>query len=583
MRRYRAAAAALISIGYVHACEAADSQLATASGPCGVAINASGQAHVIVNNDRCDSGTAATVQKLLDDSQRLAQHLLDYQKSTDEQLATLTRQVRELTVAITSVNAIAAEPNANEADKRAAELLAQGDASGAIALLGREAEQARQSALDTNQRAADLYRQQAALLTARNVRKALEALARSLEMVPDQFDTLWDAGDLGLLVGDTQRAKGYYTHMAELARAQIRSNPANTKWQRDLSVSYNKIGDVLVFQGAGAGALEAHREALAIAAPFAARDPENTQWQRDLSVTHEKIGNVLVTQGDGAGALEAYRKSLAIREMPAVRDPANTEWQRDLSVSHNKIGDVLVAQGAGAGALEAYREALVIRVMLAARDPANTQWQRDLSASHEKIGNVLVAQGDSAGALEAYRKALAIRVKLAALDSTNTQWQRDLSVSYDKIGDLLTARGNRARALVEYRKALAIAAALAARDPANTQWQRDLSVNYDRIGNVLVAQGEGAGALQTYRKSLAIRVALAVRDPSNTQWQIDVAVSHSKLGMLAFGQTLENRREHLLRGKNILLSLKSTGRLSPDQDHTVWFEQQLAKLPAELQ
>ena len=129
---------------------------------------------------------------------------------------------------------------------------------------------------------------------------------------------------------------------------------------------------------------EAHR----LAQRLAERDPANTEWQRDLSVSHNKIGDVLVAQGDGAGALAAYRKSLAIAEALAGRDPANTGWQRDLSVSHNKIGDVLVAQGDGAGALAAYRKSLAIREALAGRDPANTEWQRDLIVSYVKLTEV---------------------------------------------------------------------------------------------------------------------------------------------------------------------------------------------------
>ena len=106
---------------------------------------------------------------------------------------------------------------------------------------------------------------------------------------------------------------------------------------------------MLVAQGDGPGALAAYRKSLAIREALAARDPANTQWQRDLSVSHDRIGDVLVAQGDGPGALAAYRKSLAIAEALAARDPANTEWQRDLSVSHNRIGDVLVPQVTGRG------------------------------------------------------------------------------------------------------------------------------------------------------------------------------------------------------------------------------------------
>jgi hypothetical protein len=50
------------------------------------------------------------------------------------------------------------------------------------------------------------------------------------------------------------------------------ADPANTEWQRDLSVSHNKLGDVAVAAG-----------------DLAAADPANTQWERDLSNTQQKI------------------------------------------------------------------------------------------------------------------------------------------------------------------------------------------------------------------------------------------------------------------------------------------------------
>jgi len=128
-----------------------------------------------------------------------------------------------------------------------------------------------------------------------------------------------------------------------------------------------------------AARVRAAREA---ATGLAARDPANTGWQRDLSVSHEKIGDVLAAQGDGAGALQADRKSLAICEGLTTRNPANTDWQRGLSVSHIKFGDVLVGHGDGAGALQAYRKSHAIAEALAVRDPSNAGWQRDLMVSY---------------------------------------------------------------------------------------------------------------------------------------------------------------------------------------------------------
>jgi hypothetical protein len=69
----------------------------------------------------------------------------------------------------------------------------------------------------------------------------------------------------------------------------------------------------------------------------AAADPANTAWQRDLSISRDKLGNVAVAGGDLADASEHYRASLAIAERLAAADPANTAWQRDLFALRDQI------------------------------------------------------------------------------------------------------------------------------------------------------------------------------------------------------------------------------------------------------
>ena len=91
--------------------------------------------------------------------------------------------------------------------------------------------------------------------------------------------------------------------------------------------------------------LRHYSQARAAAERAAKADPGNAGWQRDLSVSYNKVGDVQVAQGDLAGALTSYRDSLAIADRLAKSDPGNAGWQRDLSVSYNKVGDVQVAQG----------------------------------------------------------------------------------------------------------------------------------------------------------------------------------------------------------------------------------------------
>ena len=81
---------------------------------------------------------------------------------------------------------------------------------------------------------------------------------------------------------------------------------------------------MLMAQGKLEEALKAYRDSLAIRERLAAADPSNTQWQRDLSVSYNRVGDVLKAQGKLEEALKAYRDSLAIIERLAAADPSNT-------------------------------------------------------------------------------------------------------------------------------------------------------------------------------------------------------------------------------------------------------------------
>lgn len=59
-------------------------------------------------------------------------------------------------------------------------------------------------------------------------------------------------------------------------------------------------------QGNLSGSLSAYRESLAIRERLATSDPTNVMWQRDLSVSKEKVGDVLVAAGESSGVLVAF-------------------------------------------------------------------------------------------------------------------------------------------------------------------------------------------------------------------------------------------------------------------------------------
>ncbi|MDZ4842966.1 MAG: DUF4062 domain-containing protein, partial [Hyphomicrobium aestuarii] len=82
-------------------------------------------------------------------------------------------------------------------------------------------------------------------------------------------------------------------------------------------------GDLCCSQGDLTLASQAFVGARDIANREAKANPSDLSWQRDLSVSHERIGNVLVAQGNLPAALKAFNAALAIAQRLATADPGN--------------------------------------------------------------------------------------------------------------------------------------------------------------------------------------------------------------------------------------------------------------------
>ena len=74
-------------------------------------------------------------------------------------------------------------------------------------------------------------------------------------------------------------------------------------------------------------------------------DSTNTEWQRDLSVSRNKLGDLAVAAGNLDTAQQRFQNALTIRERLAALDPINAQWQRDLEISQQRIADVVNTQG----------------------------------------------------------------------------------------------------------------------------------------------------------------------------------------------------------------------------------------------
>ena len=148
--------------------------------------------------------------------------------------------------------------------------------------------------------------------------------------------------------------------------------------EAEAAYAWTELGDVLVVVGDLPAALDAFRQGMAIRERLVRQDQGNAQWQRDLSISHDRVGDVLVAQGDLPAALDAFRQGMAIRERLARQDQGNAEWQRDVLVSLVKLADVAARVPDRAVARAQADRAVALARQLNARFPNNPVHRRDL-------------------------------------------------------------------------------------------------------------------------------------------------------------------------------------------------------------
>ncbi len=130
--------------------------------------------------------------------------------------------------------------------------------------------------------------------------------------------------------------------LADRIEALPRAEPANTGYQRDVSVSYIKLADLAVARGEGARAEELYTKGLAIAEALGRAEPANTGYQRDVSVSYERLAEIARTRGEPTQAAELYRTAVSRRKAVVTREPGRVDLAEELAVALALSAMVLV-------------------------------------------------------------------------------------------------------------------------------------------------------------------------------------------------------------------------------------------------
>ncbi|MGH7262221.1 MAG: hypothetical protein ACREI9_16415, partial [Nitrospiraceae bacterium] len=148
--------------------------------------------------------------------------------------------------------------------------------------------------------------------------------------------------------GQGDEARRLFTQALTIAQGLADAEPANTTYQRDLSISYNKLADLAVAAGQGDEARRLFTQALTIAQGLADAEPANTTYQRDLSISYERLAVLADKEQEQVAATEWFATALTIRRALNAQEPQRIDLAQELAVclrlvansDHSKLEDV---------------------------------------------------------------------------------------------------------------------------------------------------------------------------------------------------------------------------------------------------
>jgi tetratricopeptide (TPR) repeat protein len=158
--------------------------------------------------------------------------------------------------------------------------------------------------------------------------------------------------------------------------------------QRNISVSHNKIGDMLVELGRYEEALKEFRKAYDARANNERAANISADDQRDLSLSHNRLSLALEQLGRTSEALEEIDKSVALREKLAQNTDGSSAANRDLDVVRHRRAALLLKLNRideSGEALEGILERCLDR---SRREPKNIFFLRDMAATYKVLSAV---------------------------------------------------------------------------------------------------------------------------------------------------------------------------------------------------
>ena len=156
--------------------------------------------------------------------------------------------------------------------------------------------------------------------------------AKNDHLPHDRLSVLDNIGAAYRAQNDFAAAAAAYREALAIAESQAKANPGNAAMQFELAIRRELIGWLLSRNKDFAAALREYHARLGIIENLSRAEPK--RWQVDLAVAEQQVGDVLIALGRLEEAIAAYQAALAIREAVVSADTGNVQAQLELVRAH---------------------------------------------------------------------------------------------------------------------------------------------------------------------------------------------------------------------------------------------------------
>ena len=179
-------------------------------------------------------------------------------------------------------------------------------------------------------------------------RRSLEIANALAKEYPDSPLVKKEIYSSRLALSDAETTAGHHEAAEDEARGALRmiqeisaAHPGSAIEQAELANMSTRLAQILIENAKPKEAVPFVLSAASIMETQVKSDPANQLYRRNLAVTELHVLNALRKSGDAAGALAHGKRALELSQALSAADPSNIEIISDVANSHLKIAQVL--------------------------------------------------------------------------------------------------------------------------------------------------------------------------------------------------------------------------------------------------